>query len=174
MRRFMLAAILALFATPAWAASHSDADYVASQTVTEAVFLGALSALKPVISSAMENNLRKQGIEVSDPGAFADIVFQEFLGSFVEQMRIETARYYKQNFSPADLADIAEFYASAPGQELLRQVPAMTEFGAVMGAAVGQAVGVTVGARIADRLEEEGITLTSEPSMMQRLIDALR
>ncbi len=174
MNKILYPVVISFLATPLWADATLDAKYIVEQTVNEAVFKGALIALKPVILSAMENDLRAQGIEINDLTTFGDILFEEFLGEFVENMQSATIEYYIEQFSPENLESIARFYASEPGQAMLEQTPGLMAFGAQQGARIGEIAGRNAGPRVAARLETEGVTITKDKGMLQKLIDALR
>ncbi|WP_198020783.1 DUF2059 domain-containing protein [Roseicyclus elongatus] len=133
-----------------------------------------MSSQAPIIASALQNNLRMQGIDLSDPQRFTEILTEEMLAEFTTRMRAETAPLYLNAFSPEDLAGIVAFYESETGRALLAATPMLTQQGAVIGGRVGTELGQTLGPRIAARLQAEGIQLTTDPAMNQRLIDSLR
>lgn len=173
-----LAPILALLIAiaplgPLRADPRDDARAIVEMTVTEDMFRGALAAQGPMLASAMENDLRRRGIQLTDTRRFAEILGEEMLTLFTLGMQDETVAVYLDLFTPGELADIRAFYETPSGQALLRRTPALMSEGARIGGTVGQRIGGQVSRRVADRLAREGIELTS-PDAMQRLLDALR
>ena len=152
----------------------ADADYIASQVATQAIFEGAISAQKPLITSAIQNNLRVQGITLTDPDAFFDLFMEEFLGEFTQSMQAQTASIYLNSFSDEDLANIAAFFKTDSGQAYLLAVPGLMMEGARMGTAAGQIAGANAGKRLAARIQAEGLVVVEDPSLLSRLLEALK
>ncbi len=174
-RSLALGFAIILFATfPTMADPQKDADYIVEQTVTRAMFEGAILSMRPVLISAITNDLRQKNIEVSDMEGFFDIFVEEFIDEFTAGMRSETANLYLELFSPEELADLAEFYKSPTGQKLVEKTPILMQASAQLGAKVGERAGENAGKRVAKRLEQEGIVLNNDKSLTQKIIDALR
>ena len=170
---FLAALLLITFAGHASAETEDDAMYIVKQTVNEETFRAAISSLGPVISGAIENDLRAKGIVVSDVDAFSKIVFEEFLGGFTEEMQKATTAKYLQVFSADELSGIATFFRSNAGQAYLGATPELMAFGSQEGQRIGAIAGQQVGARVAERLKSEGIQVT-QPGMTDKLIEALK
>jgi hypothetical protein len=154
-------------------ADSRDIEYIVQQTVTRELFEGALQAQRALIIGAMENDFRAKGIEVSDLDGFFDIFFETWIDEFTIQMQLETGAIYNRLFSETELAAIAEFYKSAPGQALIEKTPELMQAAALLGAQVGTRAAQTTNSRLAARLENEGITFGS-PSLMRKLVEALK
>lgn len=175
MKHFALAALIAATPITAIADPESDATYIVGQTLTQPIFEGALSALRPVILSATENDLAKTGITVSDIGGYMDIVMAEFMNGYIEIMKAETIPFYLETFTANELRDIAEFYATPSGQSLLARTPAMMQHGAKTGSVAGQQAFLESRSRVRQRLIDENIDVTAgDKSMMRKLLDALK
>ena len=112
-----------------------------------------MDALGPVIAGAIENHLREKGISISDSELFAQILFEEFLATFTEEMQKVTVQKYLATFSEFELKEIADFYRSSSGQAYLRESPGLLKFGAMQGERLGATAGRQLGPRVADRLE---------------------
>jgi hypothetical protein len=153
--------------------AEDDATYIVEQTVNDEMFAGALTALGPIIAGAIENDLRLQGITVSDMETFSQIVFEEFLGGFTDEMQTVTVQFYLETFTEDELGGIARFLRSDPGQAYVHYTPELMKFGSQQGERIGGIAAERAGPRIAARLEREGVEI-AEQSMMEKLIDALR
>lgn len=175
MKRTALAILIALTPLPSFADAQADATYIVEQTVNRAIFEGALTALRPVILSAVENDLRQSGIVISDIGGYMDITMDEFMEGYVAIMQEKSVPHFLNTFSPDDLANIAAFYATPAGQSLISQTPALMQFGATAGASAGQEAFLEARGRVRQRLIDEAIDVTNgDKSMMQKLLDALK
>ena len=173
-RLSVVAAAAICLAFAALATPEEDAAYIVEQTVTEELFQAAINAQKPLITGAILNDLTNGGIEISDVDRFIDIFVEEFLDEFTDTMRSETLQVYLDSFSAEELESIAAFYATDAGQALIAQTPMLMQEGARMGQVAGSQAGLNAADRVATRLEAEGVTLTTDPSMMDGLLDALR
>ncbi|MEM8690824.1 MAG: hypothetical protein AAGG57_02975 [Pseudomonadota bacterium] len=87
MKHMIVGILLSLGALPLAADPKTDADCIASQVASVEVFDSAIKAQAPIMKSAIENDLRKKGITLSDIDVFFDIFFDEFLELFVEKCR---------------------------------------------------------------------------------------
>ena len=74
--RTLIAAIFLLNPIVAFAGPDEDATYIVEQTVTKTIFLGALEAQRPLILSAIENELRKKEIKISDMKRFSNVFME--------------------------------------------------------------------------------------------------
>ena len=176
MRQFFRVTTFALLltGTAVTANPQKDADYIVSQTMTEELFAGAIAAQRGLIISAIQNDLRQQGITLPDPDRFFDLFMEEFLAEFTQSMRDQSAEIYIDRFDDDDLAAIAAFYKTSAGQALIAATPDLMMAGAEMGQQAGQLAGINAGARLADRIEAEGLIVVEDPNMLQRLLDSLR
>lgn len=173
MKNFLLASsIFCALSVPAIADVQQHVDYIVSETVTKELFEGAILAQRPVIISAMENELRKKGIQTEDLNAFFDVFIEEFIGEFTDSMRSQTGEIYHSLFSDDELAGIAQFYKTPAGQAMIENTPALMQGGAALGQRAGYEAGVKVKDRVKKRLEEEDIEFSS-PNLAQRILDAL-
>ena len=162
-----------LLSLPALADTQEDVDYIVSQTVTRAMFEGALSAQRPLIIGALENQFRADGIVISDSEAFFDIFIDEWIDEFTASMQRQTGQIYFDLFSEKEIADIAGFYRTDSGQALIEQTPALMQAGAQLGQIAGQQAARSTNEAVANRLEQEGITI-GDKSLTQKILDALR
>lgn len=177
MRSMLLAvgASLALsLPVQAQSSAEEDARRVVELTLSEAVFDALFLTQGPVIASAIENDLRAQGIEISDAPAFTTILIDAMTARFAQRMQEETIPLYVATFTPNELADMRSFYESESGTALLAATPTLAAEGAIVGERIGQELGLELGPLLADRLEAEGIQITTDPATQQRLIDSLR
>lgn len=165
---------IALLGTGAQADPQADADYIVSQTMTREMFEGAIAAQRSLIISAIQNDLRAQGINLPDPDRFFDLFLEEFIAEFTDSMRDQSASIYLDRFSAEELADIAGFYRTPAGQALVAATPDLMMAGAEMGQQAGMQAGMNAAGRLADRIEAEGLIEIEDPGMMDRLLDALR
>ena len=127
---FALMTTTALAAAPAPADPVEDARAIIDATVTEDAVSGVLAALGPVIFGAMENALRANGIEVSDPETFGNIIVAEFMAGYIDAMRSEIATIYVEEFTAEELAGIAGFYASPAGRAMAAKTAKLAQRGA--------------------------------------------
>jgi len=175
MKRVYAAALsLTLCSGSALADPQADADYIVSQTMTRDMFEGSIAAQRGLIISAIQNDLRAQGITLPDPDRFFDLFMEEFIGEFTDSMRDQSASIYLERFSAEELADIAAFYRTASGQALVAATPDLMMAGAEMGQRAGMQAGVNAAGRLADRIENEGLVEVEDEGMMDRLLNALR
>lgn len=176
MKTTLYACALALtcLSTPTQADPQADADYIVSQTLTPEIFEAAISAQRPLIIGALENDLRSKGITLPDPDRFFDLFMEEFLDEFTESMRDQSASIYLETFSAEQLADIAEFYRSETGQAFVSATPSLMAEGARMGQRAGRTAGANAGRRLATRIEAEGLIVVDDPDLLSRLLNALR
>lgn len=81
---------------------------------------------------------------------------------------------YLGNFSEQHLFDIAEFFRSESGQAYLSATPVLMQEGAEMGQKAGEQAAENVAGRLAERIKKEGLIVVDDPSLLSRLLDALR
>lgn len=174
MKHMIVGILLSLGALPLAADPKTDADYIVSQVASIEVFDSAIKAQAPIMKSAIENDLRKKGITLSDIDVFFDIFFDEFLELFVEKMQARTAQLYVDIFSPQELSDLAAFYKSESGQALIAKTPTIIQASTEIGQIAGMETGVEVNARVMERLEAEGESMGMDQSVMDKIRDALR
>ena len=176
MTRPILCALLlstALTAAPARADPVDDARAIIAATVTDEAMSGVLAAMGPVIFGAMENEFRNAGIELSDTEAFANILIEEFMAGYIEAVSAEMVTIYVEEFTADELAGIAAFFASPAGKAMAAKTAVLAQRGAAVGAQVGQQAAMAVSDRVAARLRAEGITITLDPQMQDRLLELL-
>ncbi len=172
-RLIFIVGLVVVAVLPANAGPQEDAKYIVEQTVTRSVFDSALQSMRPVLASALENDLRKKGINLNDVNGFLDIFVDEFIGEFTETMQQKTVAVYRELFSDKELADIAVFYKTSSGKKLILRTPELISAGSKLGRIAGAAAGRNAKARVAQRLKREGIVFNNDKSLTQRLIDAL-
>ena len=171
---YACAIIFSYLSSPAQADPKADADYIVSQVVTRAIFEGALIAQKPLIIGAIQNSLRAKKITLPKPDRFFTLFMEEFLGEFTRSMQDQSASIYLENFSEQQLADLAKFFKTESGQAYISAVPTLMARGAEMGRRAGLLAGTNAGKRLAARIKSEGLLVVNDPSLLQRLLDALR
>ncbi|MEM6891699.1 MAG: DUF2059 domain-containing protein [Pseudomonadota bacterium] len=152
----------------------TDASFIASQTATRAVFETAINAQRPMIAGAIENELRNNGITLTDPVRFVDLMMSEIMTEFVEIMQKEMATIYLDNFSEQQLEEIVRFFRSEAGQAYLIQTPALMAEGAKTGERAAQIAFANSGKRLAQKIEDEGLIVVDDPSMLSQLLEMLR
>jgi len=154
--------------------AQADADYIVSQTVTREMFEVALNVQRPLIIGALQNSLQAKGIRLPDPDKFFDLFMSEFLEEFTRSMREQSSAIYLNNFSEKQLQDIADFLRTDTGQAFVSANPKLMLEGARMGQTAGQAASLNAAKRLADRIEAEDLFVVDDPSLLSRLLDALR
>lgn len=157
-----------LFCCESFSDARQDAEYIVSQTVTQDILSGTLSATAPVLSAAISNDLKENNIEVSDLDAFTKIFFEELLVSFTDSMQKEAIQIYLEQFSDTELKEIAKFYRTDTGQSLIRKTPELMRFGAEKGAEIGELVAIEVLPTVLGRLAKENIVITKKKDAMQQ------
>lgn len=165
---------LSLAAAPSLADPQADADYIVTQLVTRTIFEGAITAQRPIIISAIQNDLREDGITLPDPDLFFDLFTAEFLDEFTESMQAQSAEIYLNAFSKQELADIATFLKTPSGRAFVAASPALMLEGARMGQKAGAQSGANASKRLAARLERENLIVFDDPTVFQRLLNLLR
>ncbi len=174
--KYILATILlgSVSLTPAARADdRADATFIVEQTVTSTIMRGALSSMRPVLISAIQNDLRTRNIAVNKPELFFDIVMDEFIDLFVEDLRQATIPVYLEAFNAEELADIAAFYATPSGAALVSRTPSLMQAGALMGQQIGQNIMPKIMPRVAQRLRDENVDVMGDPTLMQDLLKEL-
>jgi len=170
---FLAVFLLTLAPQHLFAGAREDAHYIVQQTVNKHLYEGAIKALGPTLVGAMETVLRKKGVVVSDVQTFQDLLLAAFLDEFTAKMKIASEKHYLEVFNAEELAGIAAFYRSDAGQALLAQSPELLAFGTQKGREIGRLAGMHAGPTVARQMKERGIVITSNKTMMQRLLDAL-
>ena len=174
---FVIAAVTVslLFTTPtnATAGPEEDASYIISQSVPRSSFEAVIEGSRPEITQVKLSMLSRAGIVLPNPERFMDYYMAAITDEFTETMQNETKRFYLDRFSPTELADLAEFYKTPSGQHhiaMISELDLMHEKTIV----IDQENAVrNARHRIAKRLKEEGISLTNDKSMMDRLFEYL-
>jgi hypothetical protein len=161
---FSLSSIGTALATP-----QEDATYIVQQTASAAILEGVFVATRPVLLASIQNNLNALGIELDDPDRFFDIFIEEFTMAFLEEFHDDLIELYLAEFTPEQLAAMVVFYKSDTGQVLLFKTPSLMAAQAQIGAQTGQRAGRAVGPRVQARLEEEGLRIAKDPSVLGRL-----
>ncbi len=169
----LLLSTVLTYANPLVAGPVEDAQFIIDATVTEEAMYGLLAAMGPMLSGAMESEFRRNGIELSDPEAFTRILMEEFMAGYLDAMRAEMVTVYLEEFTPDELAGIAGFFRTPAGQAMAAKTSTLAERGAAIGGAVGQDAALAVADRLAARLRSEGVTITVDPTMQERLLDLL-
>lgn len=169
-----LALTASVIGSTAFADPLEDAQYIVDQTVTKEIFEGTFVALGPVLTSAIQNDLRAQGITLPNPERFMELFISEFIDEFTESMRVQSVSIYLDQFNAEELEAIAAFYRSDAGQSLVAATPEIMLQSSAIGEVAGQQAGMNAGPRLADRIEKEGLLEVDDPSLLESLIDALR
>lgn len=151
-----------------------DANYIVSQTVTRIMFESLAATQRPLIISALKNDLGENGITLPNPERLFDLLLEEFLDEFVLSMQDQSASIFLQEFSEQELADIANFLKTESGQAYLLATPTLMKAGAEMGRRAGQRAGANAGKRLASRIESEGLVIVDDPGLLSRLLKLLR
>lgn len=149
---------------------NEDLDFIVTETVTVELFEAALQSQRQLLLSAMKNDLQEKGIRISDLDSFMDIIMEEFIAGFTEEMQDITKDIYLDLFSRSEIQGIAAFYRTAPGQALIKKTPALMANGAEMGREVGQLAVAKLMPRVARRVQQEGIIIDS-PSVTEKLLN---
>lgn len=142
--------------------------------MTRTIFKGAILAQKPLLIGAIQNKLRAKKITLSNPDRFFELFMEEFLGEFTQSMQDQSASIYLENFSEQQLADIAEFFKTETGQAYISATPTLMIKGAEMGRRAGRRAGANTFKRLAARIKSEGLIVVEDPSLLDRLLNALR
>jgi len=164
---FALALSLPVSADP-----QTDAEFIAGQTTTRAIFEGVIAAQRQVLISAIENDLRQRGIDLPDPERFFDVFLDVWIDEFTHSMQGQTADIYLQVFDEKELAGIAAFMRTPSGAAFVAASPELMMEGARLGERAGIEAAMRVGPVLADRLESE--ELVEDRTLLRRLQDALR
>ena len=176
MRKRLIVLLLALgsLSTSVSADPEADAAYIASLVSTRDIFEGVLQVQRPLIVGTNQNELNALEIELTDPDRFFDILMEEFIDGFVEVMQSETAAIYLEQFSDQEISDIAAFFRTESGKAFVGATPELMMAGAAAGERVGQEAFGMSGVRVARRIEEEGLVVVNDPSVLERLLNVLR
>ncbi len=169
---FLSTAITLSLAFPALADPKTDIDYIVKQTLTRNIFEGAVMAQRELLVSAIENEMRKNDLRISDPDAFFDIFIDEWIEEFTTGMQAQTGVIYRNMFSDQELADIADFYRTDSGKALIQKTPLLMQAGANLGRKVGVTTSQTVNKRLAARLRAENVIIDS-PSATEKILELL-
>ncbi len=173
-RTLFIAAMVFNSATHAIASPQTDANYIAQQTLTKEMFEGALIAQRPLILSAIQNDLRNNGVILKKPEAFFDLFMGEFVDEFTLGMREEGAQLYLDTFTPKELSDIATFYKSETGQSFLKKTPALMQTSFTLGEKVGARAGMRVAPSLKKRIRDENLLELEDRSVIDKLLNILR
>lgn len=163
-------ALTATLACAAVADVEADLDYMISQQVNRTMFEGALIAQRPLLVGAIENDLRKRGMGVSDIERFLDIFMEEFIDEFTDTMQDEARALYRDSFSDQEITDIAAFLRTPSGQALIAATPTLMADGAKRGQVAGREAGKNAAPRVLRRIRDEGITFDN-PVVIDQLIE---
>ncbi|UWQ92898.1 DUF2059 domain-containing protein [Rhodobacteraceae bacterium M382] len=150
------------------------AEYIVSQTITRSMFEGAIAAQRPMMIDAVQYQLNAKGVTLTDPDRFFDLLTEEFLSEFTQSMQEQSASVYLRNFSKQELTDIAAFFQTDSGQAYILAAPKLMSEGARMGQVAGRKAGKNAVKRLATRIEDEGLVVVEDPSLLSRLLDALQ
>ncbi|SPF78256.1 DUF2059 domain-containing protein [Pseudoprimorskyibacter insulae] len=174
MKRIALGLVASLaLAVPAQADPKEDAGYIVSQMMTQENLSGAILSQQPLIRGALQNQYAQMGIEISDMDLFMKIFMEEFLGSFTAAVQSDMIDLHLEQFTPEELADYAAFLKTPTGQKLAQNQPVLMQRGSEIGQYHGQMTGQSIGPKLAERLKEEGVVVTRDKSMMDRLLNIL-
>ncbi|MEM9637836.1 MAG: DUF2059 domain-containing protein [Pseudomonadota bacterium] len=152
----------------------ADATYIVEQTVTERMFIGALTRQRPLILAAVKRELDERKIDIADREAFMDVFFDEFVAEFTRVMQGRISELFAESLTEEELSVIAAFYATPSGQALVEKTPPIMEKATQFGAEAGLITHKNVLPKVAARLEAESLLNDEDPQMMVRLMDYLR
>ena len=156
-----------------YAGANEDAQFIVEKTVTPEMFAGVAVAMRPVLTSAISNDLRDLGITLNDPDRFFDVFIEEFMDEFLTLTKDEMIALQLAVFTPEELEGIAAFYATPAGVALLAKTPRLIQDGASIGQRVGAIAGANAGPRVAARLRNEDVLTVESPNVLERLIEML-
>lgn len=92
---------------------------------------------------------------------------------YLEELKAQTAALQREVFTADELAGIAAFYATPAGEALILKTPSLMQRSQQIGEQLGALALREAGFRLAQRIEDEGISFTEDPAMMNRLRDLL-
>ncbi|MFT4621086.1 MAG: hypothetical protein ACI9KS_002220 [Sulfitobacter sp.] len=174
MRKTLLAlATLPFLTLPVFADAETDSNFIAERTVTAEALRATMEVLGPILAQAIEFQLSQNQIELSDPEGFISLIGQEFEGVYLEELKAQTAALQREVFTADELAGIAAFYATPAGEALILKTPSLMQRSQQIGEQLGALALREAGFRLAQRIEDEGISFTEDPAMMNRLRDLL-
>ncbi|MCH2163150.1 MAG: DUF2059 domain-containing protein [Marinovum sp.] len=169
MRKLLTATSLCLaLAAPAYADVEEDLDYLVEQQVNRTMFEAALTAQRPLIIGALENEFRNMGMSVSDMDHFFDIFIDEFIEEFTETMQVQAREIYAQAYTEQEIIDIAAFLRTPSGQAMIAKTPELMQQGAAHGQIAGMRAGENAMPRVMQRIEREGIEFET-PGILDQL-----
>lgn len=158
MRVFCSAIFLSLcLALPARADIEEDKRLIAEAMVTDSSLDAAFQTLAPVLTDAIQTQLRSAGITVSDPSRFLQILIAEFRNRYASILREELRPALAEIFTEQEIADIASFIRSPSGARFFAAQGEMIQAGYRLGQVAGARAGQEAAERIAARLRQEGV-----------------
>jgi hypothetical protein len=162
-------AALPLLALPAFADAEADANFIANRTVTPEILRATMEVLAPVLAQAIEFQLNQNQIVLSDSEGFVRLIGEEFEGVYLQELKAQTVALQQEIFTDEELAGIAAFYATPAGEALIAKTPALMQRSQQIGEQLGAVALQQAGFRLAQRMKDEGITFSEDPTMMDRL-----
>lgn len=154
----------AVFAEPSQAAKS-----VADQIITAPLLAGAWKAQRPLISAALGPVLSNLGLSPDHQELFIDLLQEEMIAEFVDELRVATAIIYDQNFDEQELSEIDTFMSSRTGKRYIERQPILMQEGARVGQQIGATLGQKAHPRVVKRLEQEGVQLFGDPDIVNKL-----
>jgi len=168
-KTFLALAVLPFMVLPAYPDPVEDSNFIASRTVTPEILGATMDLLGPVLAQAIEFQLSQNQIVLTNSEGFVRLIGEEFQGVYLQELRAQTAALQQEIFTDTELAGIAAFYATPAGEALIEKAPALMQRSQQIGEQLGAAALQEAGFRLVKRMEEEGITFTEDPTMMDRL-----
>lgn len=155
------AVVPALMTCPASADPRSDAAWIVEQSTTPEIFDAVIASLAPMLTAAMESQLRNQNVAVNDMDTFGRVVLEYIERELPPVITGRMIDLHVDFFSPQELADIVAFYRTESGQSLLRKAPQLMR----EQTALGQSAGAEIGRSLADSdimatMQREGVVFS--------------
>ena len=159
--RYKTLTVLSAFAAVshfAFADPIEDARAIVELTETKELYLVAMEALGELMAGNIQNEVRKNGEEMSDAAAqfAAEFVSDIMAEEMTRRVKEPTVLAYVDNFSPEALAAYRQFLETEEGLEVASKIPLMVKEGSVIGEAIGEEVAtIAVEKMIVDISEEK-------------------
>ena len=122
----------------------NDAQYVVDQLISEELFQAAMQSTANLMAGSLQNEVSKQGKELSDNGAaiLSDWMASYMASSMVMLMREDLVKVYEANFSPETLAAYRAFLQTPAGQDIAKAQTLLVKEGEAIGLKYGERVAI--------------------------------
>lgn len=147
-------AVLAATSTFACADPIDDATFIVDSTLTREYFAESLEQVSGLMVGFMQNELRKQGKEMSNDASevLSDMMLEAMLEGMQAGMRSDMAEAYVLNFSPDTLAAYRAFLETPAGRELASKQGVIVAEAGKIGEEIGGELGLQAVQKITDDL----------------------